>query len=154
MLQNSRQMKFPHTAEDICREILVSAEKFDQLGDLRIRQLIKLLAKLDPEIVLEGILLIFEQKHQPSVSFLSQEYAGRILSAINPESQKDVKHILGRLIKNWDTSVEQVPYWLQKNYDPQLLEATILECSITSNEKEKLDTLWWWWMKKNQQHSI
>jgi len=53
-------MKFPTTAEDIENEILISSSKVNELGDLRIRQLIKILPKVHPEIVLEGVIRVFE----------------------------------------------------------------------------------------------
>mgnify|MGYP003537221447 CR=1 FL=1 len=137
-------MKFPETAEDVKREILISSDKHKELGDLRIRQLIKILPKVNCEIIVEGVIKIFEQTNNLDTYSQDQEFAGKILEEINPKSEKDLKHTLLRVLRNWDKSVEQLPFWLRDNYGLEKLKETFAELRLTEQESDKLKTIKWW----------
>ncbi len=137
-------MKFPETAEDVEKEILISSDKHKELGDLRIRQYIKILPKADREIVVEGVIRVFEKTNNLDSYSQDQEFAGKILEEINPKSEQDLKNILLRVLKNWDKSVEQLPFLLRDNYGLEKLKETIAELRLTDEENDKLKTIKWW----------
>jgi hypothetical protein len=137
-------MKFPETADDVEREILISSTKYKELRDLRIRQLIHILASVDSEIVVEGVIKILETGGHDENSSQDQEFAGKVLESIKPKSEKDVKEVLKRVLKNWDKSVEQFPFWLKDNYGIEKLEETFPRLELTEVEKDKLRTIKWW----------
>ena len=137
-------MQFPETAEDVEQEILVSSHKYRELGDLRIRQLIHLLPKVNSEIVVEGVIRVFEKGGGADTYCQDQEFAGKVLESINPKTQKDSVEVLQRVLKNWDKSVEQFPFWLRDNYGIDTLKKTFVELELTEIEKDKLKTIKWW----------
>ncbi len=137
-------MKFPETADDIESEILISSDKSKELGDLRIRQLIKILPKVNSEIIVEGVIRIFEIRKSVESNSQDQEFAGKVLEKINPESKKDLKEILQRVLKNWDKSVEQFPFWLRDNYGVNKLKETFADLELSDYEADKLKTIKWW----------
>jgi hypothetical protein len=137
-------MKFPKTADDIESEILISSDKSKELGDLRIRQLIKILPKVNSEIIVEGVIRIFENGKSVESNSQDQEFAGKVLEDINPESKKDLNEILQRVLKNWDKSVEQFPFWLRDNYGVNKLKETFAELELSDYEEDKLKTIKWW----------
>ncbi|MDH4460585.1 MAG: hypothetical protein QE277_04125 [Flectobacillus sp.] len=137
-------MKFPETADDIESEILISSDKSKELGDLRIRQLIKILSKVNSEIIVEGVIRIFEIEKSVESNSQDQEFAGKVLEKINPESKKDLKEILQRVLKNWDKSVEQFPFWLRDNYGVNKLKETFADLELSDYEADKLKTIKWW----------
>jgi hypothetical protein len=137
-------MKFPDTADDVEQEILLSSEKFRELGDLRIRQLIHILPKVNSEIVLEGVIRVFEKGGGADRYSEDQEFAGKVLESINPKSQKDLEEVLLRVLKNWDKSVEQFPFWLRDNYGIEKLKETFAKLELTDIEMDKLKTIKWW----------
>jgi hypothetical protein len=108
-------MKFPNSAEDVEQEILISVGKYEQHQGLRIKQLAHVLQKANSEIIVEGVVRIFERDCE-SDNYAQQEFAGRILEMVRPKSQKDAKQLLQRGLKNWNKSVEQFPFWLRHNY--------------------------------------
>ena len=77
-------MKLPETSEDVQTEILISSDKARELGDLRIRQLIKILPKVDSEVIIEGVIKVFETEGRPD-KYQDQEFAGRVLRTIKPK---------------------------------------------------------------------
>ncbi|MEX6691055.1 hypothetical protein QTN47_26335 [Danxiaibacter flavus] len=137
-------MKFPKTAEDVEREILISSDKYKELRDLRIRQLIHILPKADPELVVEGVIRVFEKGAGADKYSEEQEFAGRVLESVNPKSEKDLREVLLRVLKNWDKSVEQLPFWLKNNYGIEKLKETFAELELTELETDKLRTIKWW----------
>lgn len=137
-------MRLPQTARDVREEILQSSEKSKVLGDLRIRQLINILPKIDSEIVLEGVIQVFEVGNGSDRFSEDQEFAGKVLELINPKSERNPKEILLRVLKNWDKSVEQFPFWLKNNYGIDKLTETFKELELTQIERGKLKTIKWW----------
>jgi hypothetical protein len=137
-------MKFPETAEDVKQEILVSSHKYKELGDLRIRQLIQILPKANPEIVAEGVIRVLEKGGGNDSYSQDQEFAGKVLENINPKSQKDAVEVLQRVLQNWNKSVEQFPFWLRNNYGIDKLKEVFAELELNEIEKDKLNTIKWW----------
>lgn len=137
-------MKLPQTSEEMEAEILLSSDKYQDLGDLRIRQLIKILPKVNSEVVIEGIIRVFENENRPTTRFRDQEFAGKVLECINPRSDRDLKEVLSRILKNWDKSVEQLAFWLRDNYGLEKLTTTFSNIALTDLEKDKLKTVKWW----------
>ncbi len=136
-------MKLPQTSEDVKTEILNSSDKADEVGDLRIRQLIKILDKVDQEIIVDGVIKVFETNRPDSLN-QDQEFAGRVLMTTNPKSKRDLKEILKRTLTTWDKSVEQLPFWFRDNYGLEKVRDTFDNISLTDNEKEKLETMKFW----------
>jgi len=137
-------MKFPETANDVEKEILLSSDKAKEVGDLRIEQLIHILPKVNPEIVIEGVVRVLENRNRIETHFRDQEFAGKILEKVNPQSKKDLKEVLLRVLKNWNKSVEQFPFWLRDNYGVNKLIETFAELDLTETERDKLRTIKWW----------
>jgi hypothetical protein len=135
-------MNLPLTAQDVENEIQISAAKASENGNQRLQQLITILAKVDSEIIVEGIIRVFERGQRSDL--LDQEYAGRILEAINPLSNKALNEILNRTLKGWDKSIEQFPLWLKNNYGIETILATIAVLELSELEKDKLRTVKWW----------
>jgi hypothetical protein len=136
-------MKLPQTSEDVKTEILNSSDKADEVSDLRIRQLIKILDKVDQEIIVEGVIKVFET-NRPDSLYQDQEFAGLVLITINPKSQKDLKEILKRTLSTWDKSVEQLPFWFRDNYGLEKVRDTFDNIELTDKEKDKIETMKFW----------
>ncbi|MDJ1504226.1 hypothetical protein [Xanthocytophaga agilis] len=134
-------MKFPQTPEEVENEILISSEKAKDSGDLRIRQLIKILLLVkDQEIIVEGVIRIFENTD----NFLAQEFAGKVLEEINPQTHKDLKEVLTRTVKKWNVSVEQLPIWLQINYGLPEVQRVLEEPDTLKLDPNKIRTIRYW----------
>jgi hypothetical protein len=137
-------MKFPETADDVEREILISSDKYKDLSDLRIRQLIHILPKVDSEVVVEGVIRVFEKGGGANTYSQDQEFVGKVLESINPETQRHPTEVLQRVLKNWDKSVEQFPFWLRDNYGIDKLKEAFAELELCEVEQDKLETIKWW----------
>ncbi len=134
-------MKFPKTAQDIENEILLSA---DTRGDLRLRQLISMLNKVDDELIIEGIIRVFENLTRQDHAFKYPEVAGQILNELKLKTQRDIVVVLQRTLKNWDKSVEQFPFWLRDNYGLDKLIGAFGQINPSDIQKDKIETIKWW----------
>jgi len=140
-------MKFPKTSEDLKNEILESVDKIEEIGDLRIRQLIKILAKVNYEIIIEGVIEVIENEKRTEKIYLDQKNAGRILKELNPKTDSNAELILNRILKNWNKSVEEIPFWLRDNYGIETLKnifSILSDKNLTELELDKLKTMKWW----------
>lgn len=140
-------MNLPKTADDLKNEIYLSSDKFDDIGDLRIRQLIKILPNVSDQIIIEGAIKIFETDERKNKLYQDQEFAGRILEIIKPKSTGEPRDLLKRILKNWDKSIEQLPFWFKENYGLDIIGSVLydLEFSdISDFEKDKIKTMKWW----------
>lgn len=136
-------MKFPQTPEDLKTEILISSDKAGDLGDLRLRQLIKILEDIDHEIIVEGVIQVFEMRNR-SNAFQDQEFAGKILQLINPKSKKELREFLSRTLNYWDKSVEQLPFWFRDNYGIDVVKNAFEKFQCSDSENDKLKTMKFW----------
>lgn len=136
-------MMFPRTAEDVEREIIVSVGQYREHQSLRIRQLVFILQKADAEIIVEGVIRIFERGRDAN-NFPEQEFAGQILAIVRPKTQKALKELLQRALKGWNKSVEQFPFWLRDNYGIESLEETFADLVLSETESDRLQTIKWW----------
>jgi hypothetical protein len=140
-------MHKPKTPEDLEKEIYSSVDKLHQIGDLRIRQLIKILSDVNDEIIIEGIIKVFENKNRIDTIYSDQKNAGLILQTLNPKTAISPTVIITRILKNWNKSVSEIPFWLKNNYSIETLEKVFLEIeskNLAQLELDKLKTLKWW----------
>lgn len=140
-------MKLPQTALELKNEILISSDKTEELGDLRIRQLIKILDKVHDDTIVEGVLEVFKTTDRPEKLYTDQKYAGRILAELKPKFKGELTDILTAVTGNWNKSVEEFPFWIRDNFGIKkvLQELDKFENSgITEIEIDKLNTIRWW----------
>ena len=62
-------MNVPKTSDELKNEIYISVDKSKDIGDLRIRQLIKILPNVSDEIILEGIISVFESERREKIYY-------------------------------------------------------------------------------------
>jgi len=140
-------MNLPKTSEDLKIEIFKSVDKLDKIGDLRIRQLTKILSKVNDQIIIDGIIEVFENEDRSKKLYADQKNAGIILKKLNPKTKVSIESILGRTLKNWNKSVEELPFWLKDNYGIEALKKAFSEMensTLTELEADKINTMRWW----------
>ncbi|WP_163409728.1 hypothetical protein [Flavobacterium ajazii] len=65
---------------------------------------------------MKGFFRFFENEERVDSIYIDQKYAGLILQKINPKTEQSVDLILDRTLKNWNKSLEELPFWLKNNY--------------------------------------
>ncbi|WP_232517393.1 hypothetical protein, partial [Aquimarina aggregata] len=146
-LPASRKMNIPKTSDDLKNEFYSSIDLIDKIGDLRIRQLTEKLNKVSDEIIVMGIIKIFENTDRQESQYTDQKYAGKILTELKPRTEIDLNLILKSTLANWNKSVEEFPFWLKENYGIDLLKIKLTELEtldLNQLESDKLKTIKWW----------
>lgn len=139
-------MNIPKTSEDLKIEIFKSVDKLDKIGDLRIRQLTKMLSKVNDQIIIDGIIEVFENEERVGKVYEDQKNAGIILKKINPKTKVSIESILNRTLKKWNRSVEELPFWLKENYGIETLKKALSEMensNLSEMESDKIKTMRW-----------
>lgn len=131
-------MKFPETPTDIKNEIQISVEKQNSNEDLRIRQLIKLLSKVSHEMIVEGVLLLIEDKNG---HYQEQQAACKILTELNPKTTADLTKIVSRIIGTWNKSCKEIIFWMVENYGVDQVRKCFSDLEIDLNSEYEIDTL-------------
>ncbi|MEQ9100096.1 MAG: hypothetical protein RIF36_15725 [Imperialibacter sp.] len=142
-------MNFPRSTDDVAKEITICCEKTENIGELRIRQLINILEKVPDEYVLGGILKILENDHP---YFPYQKYCGMILADVNPKPSAQISTIINQVITNWDKSLHQLPTWLKINFGKDAVNEELdilIELQENSTSIDKLRTMKWWLEQEN-----
>ncbi|WP_264551866.1 hypothetical protein [Flavobacterium sp. N2038] len=145
-------MKLPITAEDLKDDFYKSVDLVDKIGDLRIRQLIQILSKIEDQIIIEGIIQIFENEERIDSIYTDQKYAGMILKNLNPKTKESIELIIIRILKNWNKSVEELPFWLRDNYGIDNLKKALSDIekkNLSDLESNNLETMKWFLSIKN-----
>ncbi|MCW1148531.1 hypothetical protein [Flavobacterium lacisediminis] len=140
-------MKIPETSNDFKNEFYSSIDLIEKIGDLRIRQLTEKLNKVSEEIIVIGIIDIFENTERPTSQYTDQKFAGKILTKLKPKTDINLSDILKSTLGNWNKSVEEFPFWLKENYGIDLLKSKLTEFetqNLTEIERDKLNTMKWW----------
>jgi len=140
-------MNIPKTSDDFQSEFYSSIDLLNKIGDLRIRQFIQKLNKVSDEIIVDGIVKVFEYEKRPKTEYIDQKYAGKILEKLKPKSDLDLLVVLKSIIGNWNKSVEEFPFWIKENYgiESVIKKLTELETqNMTEIESDKLKTIKWW----------
>lgn len=109
-------MKFPLTAEQIKKEIYLSIDKNYYAGSLGYKQLKQMLLQAKHEILLEGILQVFEDTSRGERNFVEQEFAGKLLYELKPDTKVTLQEILFRTLPNYNLSVAELPLYLAEKY--------------------------------------
>ena len=140
-------MKFPKMVEDVISEIFISSDKYEKYGDLRSRQLIRVLNNVADDILVEAVVQVFEETNRMESHFSDQEIVGRILEERKPFTSIDPEKILERCLAGWNKSVKQFPNWLIEVYGVEKIHATLATVGnkeLSKIEREKLTTVRWW----------
>lgn len=140
-------MKFSETPEDVVNEIYIASDKYEEYGDLRIRQLIHVLGKVADNIIVEALIQVFERNERLESIFLDQEIAGQILEARKPFTNTLPDKLIIRCLAGWNKSIEQFPFWLAENFGVKnILTAlsAIENKGLSEIEKRNLAAMRWW----------
>ncbi|WP_028374960.1 hypothetical protein [Leeuwenhoekiella sp. MAR_2009_132] len=140
-------MNIPKTSDDFQNEFYSSIDLIDKIGDLRIRQFMDGLNKVSDEIIVDGIVKVFEYEKRTETEYTDQKYAGKILEKLKPKSDLDLLVILKSTIGNWNKSVEEFPFWIKENYGIESVKNKLTEFetqNLTEIESDKLKTIKWW----------
>ena len=140
-------MNIPKTSDDFVNEFYLSIDLIEKIGDLRIRQLTEKLPKVADEIIIAGIIKIFENPDRPETQYIDQKYAGKILTELNPKTDIELNQVLNSVIGNWNKSVGEFPFWLKENYGIDFLISGLTEFEtqhLTELELDKIETMKWW----------
>ncbi len=139
-------MKIPKTPDEFKEELYTSIDLMNKIGDLRVRQFMRILDKVSDDIIVEGAVAIISKSRNESL-YVDQKYAGIILEKVKPKTDMELIQILGKTVGNWNKSVQEFPFWLRDNFGEEMMKCKLSEFksqNLSEIEKDKLKTMKWW----------
>ena len=101
--------------------------------------------KKDPAIVLEVLLDVFSEDHG-SDNYSFQEIAGGLLWKLRPIYKRNIYDDLKEVLKNWNLSVEELPWYFADQIGIEALKDIVLTFleEETRLKKKSLETILFW----------
>ena len=110
----------------------------------QLAQLTRVFKREDPAEVFEGLFSVLTSDRR----FVTQEFAGRLLLEVSPKCPRtDLDNMLIALLPVWELSVEQVPWYFQREFGtPDLGDALrrVADRKLPPEERKALQTFAWW----------
>jgi len=141
LLPASIKMKLPKTVEELIFEIYKSIDLIDKISDLRVRQLSNVLPNVPDDVIIEGVIQIFESSDRTNTIFTDQKVTGGIILDRNPKTSLNAESLITRVINNWDKSIWELPFWFRNNYGTELLKQTFEQMELNESSEIKLDKI-------------
>jgi hypothetical protein len=116
-------------------------------GRQRFRQLLHILPEVEEKLILEGLVKILQLDAEIERNYMAQEYAGQILKVIGPKSEFELGELLRLTLRTWDVSVQEFPFWIEKNYGISAIELEMRKLEVEMKDEtglKKLATMKWW----------
>jgi hypothetical protein len=112
-----------------------------------LRHLMLKLKKEDPSRILDALLGIFFEDSDRDNPFADQEAAGGLLWKLKPRYERFLKDDIKRSLRNWNVSVEELPWYLAKECGIENVREEVkllLAESLDQTSKIRADTYLYW----------
>lgn len=129
----------------IFTSIFESADKYGSSNPQQMKQLHFALSKCNPQELYSGIMSVFHTCHKNFSE--RQELAGWLLYEILPNADFDIKTDLTKCLRNYELSVEQLPYFFINKVGKEEFEKiinSIDERKLSEDELRALGTIKYW----------
>ena len=101
----------PLTSGIVVSKIYDAVDATGRVDDQRLTQWIDALRQRPGHEVFEALIGVFCNTDRGDRRFVDQEYAGRMLLALEPPCTQDIQDVIRRALPTWDRSVEQLPWY-------------------------------------------
>ena len=116
-------------------KVVAVIDKFGRVDPQQFKQLDAILKSENPEEVFEGLFAVLTSDKR----FVAQDFAGRLLLEVAPSCPRtDLGAMLHALLSVWERSVEQVPWYFEKEFGTEVLHEAIRRTALrdlTPDEK-------------------
>lgn len=130
---------------EIYNRVIDVAERFGANNKQQLKELAFILAKSKPEELFNALMEIF--KLDGYTHFQHQELAGYLLFILCPKFNIDITSTIKSVLKTWDVSVEQFPFYFCISYGKDEVTRSLDSIdpeSLSPEEKDRLRTFKWW----------
>ncbi len=100
-------------SKTIVRRIYAAVDDLQRMDEQRLKQFIAAMRCRPAEEAFDALIGVFADSSREQTRYLDQEYAGRLLLAVQPPCACDVRNVVRRVLRTWDVSVEQLPLYFE-----------------------------------------
>jgi len=134
--------------QKIVQRIYGSIDRYGEINPQQYRQIKFVLQRTNSEDVFQILYSILTDQSRPNTRFADQEFAGRLLLSLNPNCTMDPLEAIRELVKWYDLSVEEIPWYFAQRYGVKAVREILAKLrSETQDDEERrnIDT-WDWWL--------
>jgi hypothetical protein len=139
----------PHK-ERVIQKIYWSVDHYGRFNPQQYAQIESALKKLDSADVFEVLYTILTDTNRPATRFADQEFAGKLLFALQPICPLEPTQVIQDLLKCYNLSVEEIPWYFARQYGKsvvlQILER--LKTEVTCEQQQQSIKTWQWWLQR------
>jgi len=135
------------TVEEIATLVAESASRFGDQNPQQLDYLTSRLRAVNEATVAQGLLSVFTDGAAPPSGAAAQELAGRLLAALQPKAEINLRQILPVVLGRYELSVEQLPHYLASLFGSDLVLAELGhlgEADLSQRELQALQTMRFW----------
>lgn len=121
------------------------SDKYGFNNPQQFKQMSFILKKYEPEEVFWGIYRILSTECPEKR--IRQEFAGQLLSELNPKVFVNLEKVIAGALHAWDVSVQEFPLYLRDLYGIDRVLTAISEIehqNLSEIERKNLQTFKWW----------
>ena len=132
-------------SSEIHNKIVFVADKYGSRNPQQFKQLKQLLSKCNKEDVFSGCYSVFLEENEGY--FERQQLAGRLLYALKPKLELNLKNVVRKCLNTYNLSIEELPWYLRDLVGKERLLSIIKEleeCGLSDREQISLRTFQFW----------
>lgn len=135
--------------ERIIQKIYWCVDCYGEVTPQQYSQVESVLQKIDSAEVFEILYTVLTNANRPANRFADQEFAGRLLFALQPTCTLEPTQAIQNLLKCYDLSIEEVPrYFAQQYGKPVVLEILEkLKTEVVCEQQQQSIETWKWWLQ-------
>jgi hypothetical protein len=144
---SSAEKQMNWTSETVISKLYEASDSTGRVDKQRLELWAKVLRSRPGEEVFSSLMEVFSQSDRLKTRYIDQEYAGRLLLAVQPPCPSDVRDVIGRVLLVWGVSVEQLPLYFEEAIGRDALLRVLDELSVhpfSPKVKNAIDTFRFW----------
>ncbi len=134
-------------ANEIAALVIERASRFGGYNLQQFRQLCLRLGHVEQAEVAKGLLQVFTHGAAPPEGTAAQELAGRLLVALCPKADFNLRLVVHAALSRYELSVEQFPEYLLALFGEEQVLSVIAELEheqLSQQERRALNTIRFW----------
>jgi hypothetical protein len=135
--------------ERVIQKIYWSVDHYGRFNPQQYSQVESVLQKLDSAEVFEILYTVLTNANRPATRFADQEFAGRLLLALQPPCTLEPTQAIQNLLKCYNLSIEEIPWYFARQYGKPAVLGILekLKTEVVCEQQQQSIETWKWWLQ-------
>ncbi len=135
--------------ERVIQRIYGCVDRYGGVNPQQYSQVESVLQKLDSAEVFEILYTVLTNVNRPATRFADQEFAGRLLLALQPPCTLEPTQAIQNLLECYNLSIEEVPWYFARQYGKSIVLEILekLKTEVVCGQQQQSIETWKWWLQ-------